>query len=560
MSFFLQVLFVSAAVLAVPSLCYLLGRRFAPRVFRRLAYEVHLWLGVVSAPILFVVCLSGTLLTFKPETLQWVDRHLYYVNVPTEANTPAKPLPIAELIPKVEKDVLAGNDELEKAQVIRVTIPEGTDRSWIFNVRETKKDQADNRSGEQARPDGPPASARPSPEGKPSDPPPGGPSGKPSGKPRGASSGMPAMHAMLGTAYLVDPYTGELLGAQTTPTAKAFIICYGLHRFLLIPGDTGRMIVGAATLVFLVLILGGLFLWIPAKLRSAPAWKIGLRIRLREGGRKFAYDIHNTLGFYALIPLLVMALTGPVISFPWYNKGVARVLGTRPFDAVMQDPPASQAPTPLPPTTRPDGLPESAPGSFSQQKPSWEDFLAKADELSDRKGETRLYLPASQLLLPPHQAPVSVRKIGAGFCTVAATDIVYFDQYSGEVLRTHLFDEYGFGEKIANLIFPLHNGEIFGTVSKIVYFFACLVATSLPLTGLILWIGKLRARRKARKQRARLQRQDRASSENAGLLPGENHAARDVPVTEPRRHSSKSADEPSVRPSPSPQQGNLSQN
>jgi len=50
--------------------------------------------------------------------------------------------------------------------------------------------------------------------------------------------------------------------------------------------------------------------------------------------------------------------------------------------------------------------------------------------------------------------------------------------------------------QIASLIKPIHTGQIFGTFSKIIYFIACLIATSLPITGTIIWLNKLKKKRK----------------------------------------------------------------
>ena len=36
----------------------------------------------------------------------------------------------------------------------------------------------------------------------------------------------------------------------------------------------------------------------------------------------------------------------------------------------------------------------------------------------------------------------------------------------------------------------IHTGEVFGTFSKPLYFIACLLATSLPVTGIIIWLNK----------------------------------------------------------------------
>jgi hypothetical protein len=46
-------------------------------------------------------------------------------------------------------------------------------------------------------------------------------------------------------------------------------------------------------------------------------------------------------------------------------------------------------------------------------------------------------------------------------------------------------------EKITSSIKAVHTGEIFGPFSKILYFIACLFATSLPVTGTVMWINDL---------------------------------------------------------------------
>ncbi|MDR3273390.1 MAG: PepSY domain-containing protein, partial [Flavobacteriaceae bacterium] len=35
-------------------------------------------------------------------------------------------------------------------------------------------------------------------------------------------------------------------------------------------------------------------------------------------------------------------------------------------------------------------------------------------------------------------------------------------------------------------------GEVFGTFSKILYFLACLIGTSLPVTGTLIWLNKMK--------------------------------------------------------------------
>ncbi len=52
-----------------------------------------------------------------------------------------------------------------------------------------------------------------------------------------------------------------------------------------------------------------------------------------------------------------------------------------------------------------------------------------------------------------------------------------------------------FNERIAGSIKALHVGIAYGTFTRIIYFIACLIATSLPVTGTI-WFNKLKEKRR----------------------------------------------------------------
>lgn len=52
-------------------------------------------------------------------------------------------------------------------------------------------------------------------------------------------------------------------------------------------------------------------------------------IHFNKGWRRFVYDSHVSLGIYAVIFLLLMDLTGPTMSFGWYNKGASAIVGMK---------------------------------------------------------------------------------------------------------------------------------------------------------------------------------------------------------------------------------------
>ncbi len=129
-------------------------------------------------------------------------------------------------------------------------------------------------------------------------------------------------------AVYVNQYTGEVIGKDER--LPFFQAVFRLHRWLMDsnPGDGaifwGKMIVGASTLVLVAILLTGLVIWWP---RSRKMLKNRLRIVVAKGKNRFWYDLHVAGGFYALLLLLTMALTGLTWSFEWYKDGVYALFG-----------------------------------------------------------------------------------------------------------------------------------------------------------------------------------------------------------------------------------------
>ena len=130
------------------------------------------------------------------------------------------------------------------------------------------------------------------------------------------------------SAVYVNQYTGEITGKDER--LPFFQTVFRLHRWLMDsnPGDGkvfwGRMIVGTSTLAFVVILITGLVIWWP---RNRKMLKNRLQIVVKKGKNRFWHDLHVAGGFYALLLLLVMALTGLTWSFEWYRNGVYDMLG-----------------------------------------------------------------------------------------------------------------------------------------------------------------------------------------------------------------------------------------
>lgn len=67
-----------------------------------------------------------------------------------------------------------------------------------------------------------------------------------------------------------------------------------------------------------------------------------------------------------------------------------------------------------------------------------------------------------------------------------------FDQYSGKILKSQSYQDknIGMGTALRERNYDLHTGTIIGTSGRIIYFFASIIAFSLPVSGLIIYLNK----------------------------------------------------------------------
>lgn len=273
--------------------------------------------------------------------------------------------------------------------------------------------------------------------------------------------------------YQVDPYTGELMGISGKGKGSEFFFTvFKLHRWLLMDQSIGRPIVGMATILFAFGCLSGIVIWFPRKIKH---WKQGLKIKMKGNWKRTNHDLHNTLGFYSVVFLLIMALTGLCWSFVWYKDGLSSVLGAEVFAGRNQEEIKS-------PQTN-----NAAPLNASE-------LLAIGQNAIRYKGDLRISFPKSE------DGAVIFTKSKNGFFASAAQDKIQINRFSGEVVDADLFANKSIGQKIAASVKPLHLGTIFGTFSKIIYFICCLIATSLPVTGTLIWWNKLKKKRTKRKK------------------------------------------------------------
>jgi uncharacterized iron-regulated membrane protein len=403
-----------------------------PKV-RKLFNDVHLWLGLTSGIIVVLVCLSGTLYTFNTEITEMGAKELYKLESAGE-----KALSTAQLMNVVHM--------LGEGNVNSVQIPDDPKRSYQFTVR---------KEGDNSR---------------------------------------------FGTTIFVNQYTGDILGTSKQYNgAKEFMsTMFSLHRWLLIDKiekplsekytnrEIGSMISGWATIIFTLGCITGLIIWIPQRVKS---WKQGLKIKFSGNWKRTNHDLHNTLGFYSLILLLLMGLTGPQWSFTWYKTGLQKVLGTYKEQPVAQNNGKGEG--------KPEGKKEEKKKEATEEMPAAELQLISVEEVAVAANRALPYNGNITVTLPKSSKdPYQVSKTKVGFFAPAAGDKLTIGSKNAEVIKVEKFTDKPVNERIAGSIKAIHVGNVYGTFTKILYFFACLVATSLPITGTMIWLNKMKKKKK----------------------------------------------------------------
>lgn len=413
---------------------------------RKLFNDLHLWMGLASGIIIFVVCLSGTIYTYNTEIREWAAPHLHHVQPQQEKRS------IDELISSIKQN--------HEGKITAVSIPNSPSRSYNVTVK------------------------------------------------------PPNDNSRFGVTYYINQYTGKVLGTSEikTKTDEFMGYLFSLHRWLLLDkiekpifGELenrklGSYINGVATILFTLGLLTGLVIWFPRKIKN---WRQGLKVKFSSNWKRINHDLHNSLALYAFIFLFLMGITGPQWSFDWYRTGLRKTLGT--YEAPADGPKEGK----IAKGTNAQGN-KAAKGEGKGGRDSKgienqgnktetgntveflaiEKYLEAASNTLNYPGDYRLSFPKSE------NDPIQISKYRTGFFAPSAGDQVSLNIVDASVSKVEIFKDKPFNERVSASIKALHIGNIYGQFSKLIYFIACLIATSLPVTGTLIWINKMKKTKK----------------------------------------------------------------
>lgn len=271
-----------------------------------------------------------------------------------------------------------------------------------------------------------------------------------------------------GYVLYLHPYTGEVLRKPGFKEEFDFFewTLRG-HRFLWLPSEIGRPIINYSTFIFFITLLTGLVLWWPKKWTKAMR-KQSFSVKWDAKIKRLNYDLHNVFGFYALIVLLVIAMTGMYYGLPWFNKFLYFTTSLGKTEKAERQELKNISPY------LPDKLPES-------MLLAWEDAIDRIDAkgyyLSVPKDSTETI---GLYLYPSHRRFHDLQSFS-------------YDRNTGVRLSNgspynRSFEQADFATKVQKLNYDLHVGSAIGGIwGRVLYFFITIVGASLPITGFLVW-------------------------------------------------------------------------
>jgi uncharacterized iron-regulated membrane protein len=272
-------------------------------------------------------------------------------------------------------------------------------------------------------------------------------------------------------SLFVNPYTGQILGEGSKTVREFFRGVENWHRWLAVSAKnraTGRAITGAANLVFLGLVLSGMYLWLPKKWN----WQHVKPVLLFRGGlsgKARDFNWHNVIGIWSAVPLFLIVLSGVVMSYPWANNLLYTMTGS--------EPPASGqrpgGPGGSPPLNLPlEGM-EAIWTRAEQQVPDWKTI---------------------SLRLPPSGAAPLVFTIDTGNAgQPQKRSTLTLSRQNGDVVRNETFASFNTGRRLRSYARFGHTGEVGGLIGQTIAGLASAGGAILVWTGIALAWRRFRA-------------------------------------------------------------------
>ena len=375
--------------------------------FRKVSEWLHLWLGLISGIVVFIVCFTGGIWVWRYEVWRVTEKH-QYIEVQQK--------------PYLKPSVLAAKSK-EYFKIHNITNDTLTSLKYWEPGRSVE-----------------------------------------------LSFALPdKQHADI---YL-DPYTGKILKDERERSAadNFFIFVRAGHRFFWLPQKIGSPLVGSACIIFVITLITGLIWWYPSKWTKKSVQN-AFTVKWGAKWKRLNIDIHSVIGFYSVLFVLALTISGIFFTFDWFQRASYKTLTWKTLSEEHVDPKSDTTVT-----TAKFAHPEDV---------IWNKLVRKYD---GQFGSISISIPNG-----PSEAYESTVYFGDG--TLLYNRVTnFFDQKTLRELPPVMqqdkpYDNLAIGEKVYRMTFDIHTGQILGLPTKILAFFACMIGASMPITGFIIWYNR----------------------------------------------------------------------
>ena len=365
--------------------------------FKKTISFLHLWLGLISGLVVFILGITGAIYAFSDELKEVFYKDRLHVEIP--ANKEKLPF---ETIVTIAETALGKDHKISRAE-----LPNTPGKTYMFRALKLNKN----------------------------------------------GIGYWNYYKYYYKVY-INPYNGQVVKLENTKK-EFFNVILAAHMNLLLGDKVGHQIVRYAVICFVLLLLSGIVLWWPKNLKAA---KNSLTIKVKAKFKRLNYDLHNVLGFYAAMILLVISLTGLAWSFELTSEKKSTLHSDTTLTA-----------------------PKTQHGAI----------LAQTNNLYPTASYFLYNFPAQK------SGTVNITAYMSDNHLYEKTQYKY-DQFTGKLLQKgESFENLKPLNKLKALNFDLHTGSAIGFPGKVLAFLASLIAASLPITGLLFYLFKKKPLKKS---------------------------------------------------------------
>lgn len=295
----------------------------------------------------------------------------------------------------------------------------------------------------------------------------------------------------------VNPHTGQVLGSRDEDHNLQATV-RKLHGELMI-GKIGDYIVELAACWGLVLLITGLYLWLP---RNGFSIFGTLVPRIWSKNRRvFWRDLHAVSGFYGILLVGFLILTGLPWSVFWgetfaqvWSRFPAQMWDDIPQSTVLTGALNQRGSQVVPWAVEQLPMPHSKESEHQHHSGQNASLIPNATSEIETRVNLDSVIELAKIKGVPPGFSVSLPADKTGVYTVSASPnnptgevTMHIDQYTGQILADIRWQDYGLVPKAVEMGAAIHMGKYFGLGNQLLMLFACLIVILLCVSSAVMW-------------------------------------------------------------------------